>query len=191
MNTSIRQVHDAVAAYYQIDPYDMAQAGNMHHFCRPRHVVAYIAHEIFKYTLPVIGRFYGKHHTTVLSGIKHVKTELETYQPVITAVLAVLPKYEPPAAVKPGTVRVVEVQIPVAPPVEVVEIRVDESSDVPRLRKQVASIAANFRIQNYHFEPLYGTRKLQAKPNELDAMLADFGAHLLALAKPQSSIGAA
>ncbi len=62
-----------VAAAFDVKPRDLRGTSRLRTVLLARHVAIYLAHEIGKESLPVIGRAFGRDHTTVLHAVRKVR----------------------------------------------------------------------------------------------------------------------
>lgn len=67
-----------VAAYYNVSPKDIKGSGRSAKIAEARQIAIYLCRELTKQSLPAIGNFFDKKHTTILYSYDKVKNELNT-----------------------------------------------------------------------------------------------------------------
>lgn len=72
----ITQIIAIVAEHFNIQRKDMLSKSRVQAFARPRMVAYYFARHFTLLSLPAIGRFMHRDHTTMLIGIKRVKQRI-------------------------------------------------------------------------------------------------------------------
>jgi chromosomal replication initiator protein len=76
---TIDSVIRAVGERFSLQPAQLKQRTNAHEISHPRHIAMYLAKELTAASLPELGRaFGGKHHTTVLHGIRKIEQQRRT-----------------------------------------------------------------------------------------------------------------
>jgi len=76
---TIARIQTVVADYYGFDNEHMRSSDRHRRYAYPRQIAMLLARELTKASLPDIGsRFGGKHHTTVIHGIRNAKSNIET-----------------------------------------------------------------------------------------------------------------
>ncbi|HWG85693.1 MAG TPA: chromosomal replication initiator protein DnaA, partial [Deinococcales bacterium] len=75
-----------VAAHYGVDAEQLRKAGRAREVVVPRQVAMYLIRELTDHSLPEIGQFFGRDHTTVLYSIQKV-TEQSENDPVLSGAL--------------------------------------------------------------------------------------------------------
>lgn len=97
---TVRLIQEVTASHYAI-AVDALRGRRRHaKLCRPRHVAMYVASRLLPtYSLPMLGREFGRDHSSVLSAIRRVEerlgTDPETAQAVETITAAVLADADP------------------------------------------------------------------------------------------------
>ncbi len=81
------QIIERVAAYYGLTPEALKRSRRSIMGALPKQIAMALVHEFTSLSLPRIGLLFGKHHTTVLHGIRHVR-DLEARDPKIAELLA-------------------------------------------------------------------------------------------------------
>lgn len=90
MNPSIASIQAAVARFYDIPLREMTSQRRDRPAAHARQVGMYLARELTPYSLPMIGRWFGKRdHTTVIHGIKAVEARLASID--LDGIIALIP----------------------------------------------------------------------------------------------------
>ena len=66
-----------VAKYCNVNENDLLSATRSHKIAYPRQIAMYIMKEITLYSLPQIGDFFGRDHSTIIHGINKIKKDIE------------------------------------------------------------------------------------------------------------------
>lgn len=70
---SIREIQEAVAAYYRVTVSGILSARRTHDVIKPRHVAYYLSKAFTTKSLPQIGWYFaGRDHTSILSGVRKI-----------------------------------------------------------------------------------------------------------------------
>lgn len=69
----IVDVQKAVARHYGLRTTELVSSDRERLFAHPRQVAMYLARELSGHSLPVIGHWFHRHHTTVIHGIRSVE----------------------------------------------------------------------------------------------------------------------
>lgn len=73
-----KEILRTVAAYYEVSQGDLLGPRRWPHLSRCRNVAIYVTRQIFKMSTPELGKLYGgRHHTTILHGLKNVEASPE------------------------------------------------------------------------------------------------------------------
>ncbi len=73
-------IQHAVASEFGVRATDLATRNNSHRIALPRQVAMFLAKKLTGASLSEIGKIFGKHHTTVLHGVKKIERSLATDQ---------------------------------------------------------------------------------------------------------------
>lgn len=65
-------ITEKIAADYNVLPSELRGANRFSHFTEPRRVIWKTLNDK-GHSLPAIGRFFGRHHTTILNGINELE----------------------------------------------------------------------------------------------------------------------
>jgi chromosomal replication initiator protein len=75
---TFREIHLAVAAYYKLAPEDLVSPSRCHRIARPRQMALYLSRTMTGMSFPRIGRYYQRHHTTVMFSVDEVERRVKT-----------------------------------------------------------------------------------------------------------------
>ena len=70
---SIASIEKAVCAQMNVTPAELRSKDRSRRVARPRQVVMFLAREITSNSLPQIGKYFGRDHTTVLHGHRTIQ----------------------------------------------------------------------------------------------------------------------
>jgi hypothetical protein len=73
INPDIERIKQAVARHFRIDPIWMVDHNSSWSVARPRMIAMYVARTVVGASFPVIGKHFGKDHTTVLHACRAVE----------------------------------------------------------------------------------------------------------------------
>ena len=77
MSPTIATIRNVVARYYGLPAIDMVSARRDYAAAHARQVGMYLARQLTRHSMPVIGReFGGRDHTTVMHGIRAVEKRM-------------------------------------------------------------------------------------------------------------------
>lgn len=71
--TRIVDIQSEVARFYHIKTSDIASEHRSREFSYPRQMAMYLSRELGTQSLTVIGRWFHRHHTTVMHGVREVE----------------------------------------------------------------------------------------------------------------------
>jgi chromosomal replication initiator protein len=74
MNFTLRDVAEGVCARFDLTMDQMRGVNATRHYARPRQIAMYLAREMTGQSLPQIGRFFCRDHTTVLHAQRTIAT---------------------------------------------------------------------------------------------------------------------
>lgn len=74
---SLRPIAEAVAEFYDLTYEALLERRRRLRTAVPRHVVMLLAYETSDLGISEIGRQMGRHHTTVLHGLRRIRTAIE------------------------------------------------------------------------------------------------------------------
>lgn len=73
----LEEIRNRVSDMYRLRDVDLTGPRRALRYSEPRQVAYLLSSELTKYNIADIGRFYGRDHTTVLSGIKSIKAKIK------------------------------------------------------------------------------------------------------------------
>jgi len=78
LKIKMQTVQKAVCAYYKLDMEDLLGPSRVRGLARPRMVAMYLCRKLTSNSLPQIGMFFKRDHTTVLSAVRTVTGLIDT-----------------------------------------------------------------------------------------------------------------
>lgn len=104
---TIKDVETAVCAYFRIPPDRLHRYGQHREIwgiTRPRQIVMFLARDVSETPYPRLGRYYRKHHTTAMLGVRRIRM-LVRDNPKVAEHVAACRALLPSMAVKKATDR--------------------------------------------------------------------------------------
>lgn len=85
------KVAQTLSAHFGIKPEDLLGKQQSREFALPRQIAMYVCRELLKMPFQAIGKFFGRDHSTVMSSVKQIQTQVEEKnQEVIAALKAAM-----------------------------------------------------------------------------------------------------
>ena len=85
-NASMQDVLDASASYYGLTMDSLKSSGRAREVVIPRQVAMYLIRELTNHSLPEIGQFFGRDHSTILYSIQKVAELVDRDQEIASAI---------------------------------------------------------------------------------------------------------
>ena len=70
----LRDIEEIVSKKFNLEPRELRRRSQYQKIVQPRQVIYFLAREVTALSLPQIGRRYGFDHSTVLSGVRRVRS---------------------------------------------------------------------------------------------------------------------
>jgi chromosomal replication initiator protein len=74
MKYSLRDITDGVCTRFGLTREEIRGPARQRAVARPRQILMYLAREMTGQSLPQIGRYLGRDHTTILHGVRRINT---------------------------------------------------------------------------------------------------------------------
>lgn len=102
MTVTVRQIQAAVCEEFGVPYAELMSDRRGAAVVRARHAAAYLCRELTPLSYPTIGRYFNRHHTTVINSVAEMTEQMAASPELTTRIEALADKLDPEGVATPG-----------------------------------------------------------------------------------------